>query len=607
MSQDLVLTLPIHRKCNQACYFCHFRSADAERMPTQVVLDHMVASRTQGAEIVRFTGGEPLLDRRLLEFVSYARNLGYPHVEVETNATLALLKMGQNTYLEGLRDAGLTRVWVAMMSAVSTNNDRWTRDHGGTDRTWAALDSMAQLGFPVGLNVAVFRENVETLASLIDAVARRIGDRFDAIRFFVVAPDAAHYSALERGLWAGCARARHHRVDYRFEPTHAPPPCVFSSKFLVVHTPLYASYYHRRDTAETNRKRLEVCDRCALTERCQGGISAAMTSQPESVVAQPPDEAAVAALKAQLGGVLRHKMSQLSVVRLQHTTGLKVEKPNVRVVWACNQRCRFCWVDFDWAAPPKSKIIEQLKQLREDGHVSVSLTGGEPTLLPWLSEIIAYARSVGFQMIQLQTNGMLLHTLEAAQRLLNAGLTDALVSLHSHEPGISDGITQAPGSWQKTVQGVDHLISAGISTALSHVLTSRNVSGTRRFVDMVADRWGQGASIVWSVAAPITDASFRYDDSILPLDVAGPALLEGLRRCLERNIEFTGQNDTCGVPRCVLAQDRRFVVDLSPELANESGFMRPESCKICRHQGACRGVRKAYFRLYGDRGLIPEP
>ncbi|NUN16091.1 MAG: radical SAM protein [Myxococcales bacterium] len=607
MSSDLVLTLPIHRKCNQACGFCYFRSADADAIPTSAVREKLMDARHQGAEIVRFTGGEPLLDKRLLEFVSVAQNLGYPHIEVETNATVASLKIGQKTYIDKLRDAGLTRAWVAIMSRIPSVNDQWTRDPGGADRTWAAVDHMAKTDIAVGLNIAVFHGNIGHLADLIDEVARRVGSRFDAIRFFVIPDSGTSYNAIEKGLWTGCARARHHRVDYRFESSHAPPPCVFSSKFLLVHSPLYASYYHRTQTAGTGRIRFDACNQCALASRCQGGVQAVIEANPELAPLRPPDESAVSALLGQLGGVLRHTASQLSVVKLQHSTGRKLEKPNVRVVWACNQRCRFCWVDFDWAAPAKDKVFEQLDHLWRDGHQMVSLTGGEPTLVPWLPEIIAHARSLGFRSIQLQTNGTLLQTPAVVSRLVKAGLTEALVSLHSHQPAVSDVITQAPGTWHRTIQGIDHLIDAGVSTSISHVLTLRNLAETEQFVDWVADRWGSRVGIVWSVAAPITSASSRYNDSIPPLDVAGVALRAGLERCVDRNMDYTGQNDTCGVPRCVLGQDVRFVVDLSPEIANESGFIRPNICNSCRHHDVCRGVRNAYFRLHGDTGLIPHP
>ena len=66
------------------------------------------------------------------------------------------------------------------------------------------------------------------------------------------------------------------------------------------------------------------------------------------------DEETIRALRGHLGGEGRSASTQVSHVELLERNPGEFQKVNIRVNWACNQRCRFCWVDFDWT-PSNSK------------------------------------------------------------------------------------------------------------------------------------------------------------------------------------------------------------------------------------------------------------
>jgi molybdenum cofactor biosynthesis enzyme MoaA len=567
--------------------------------PASVVLDSLESGFGEGARFVRFTGGEPLLDRRILKWIRAAREQGFTEVAIETNATVASL----TGIAQRLADAGLTRAWGNLMSAEDDANDAITRDPGGAVRTWEGLKALAEVGVSLGLSVAVTAETAPGIAALIDRAARELPG-LDGVRFGIVqSPDLLDYRPLQDALGRACSRARKHRLDFRFEPAWAPPPCAFEDRFVAVHTPLYASFYiGEEDALAATRTRVEACETCSVRGRCPGFHREYLESGgrfPEC----PPGETSRAALKGQLGGIARHRTAQLQTVQTPTDDPEKEfsEHPNIRVNWACNQRCRFCWVDFDWTPPTREIVLDQIDSVASGRPPWVVFTGGEPTLVPWLADAIRHARKAGIQGIRLQTNAV--HAEEQAPKLAAAGLNHALVSLHGHTSDISDAITQAPDTFVKSVQGIEALLREGVEVSLSHVLTRHNLESTREFADFVADRWKGAVEIVWSVAAPITEATQRYEDGIVALDVAGPALKRGLERCLERGVPFGGQNDTCGVPRCVLEDDVRFVSDLAPELARESGFVHPPACDDCIHREGCRGVREAYAEVHGDRGL----
>jgi len=571
-----------------------------DRQPTESVNQLLSQGRKDRANVVCFTGGEPLMDRRLPRFISTAKEMGYAHIEVETNGTIASL----GGVVSSLVDAGLTKVWAAVMHADDSENDLLTRDAGGAQRSWEGFRGFADRGIEVGLSIAVLPQNVDGLAALLDRAVAEI-ETLNSIRFYMVTDkdSPTQYDAYEQGLLKAAARARKHRLDFRFHPSYAPPPCAFSERFVEICSPLYSSYFVTEERVDGPRQRIDACDECLIVDRCPGYMPHYLKTHPGTSSTRVLGPKATDSLRTQLGGVDTYRKSQMQVVSVVDEEEVaSIEKPNIRVNWACNERCRFCWVDFDWTPPTREKVLSQVDELIAAGHRWVTFTGGEPTLVPWLSDAIRAAREGGMETVHLQSNGVHLSDERMVSRLVNAGLNEALISLHSDDAETSERITQTPNSWERSVQGIDRLVEANVSVSLSHVLTGWNHQGSASFVEFVAERWKGKVGIVWSVAAPITAASTRYEDGVLPFDEVKASLVAGLERSLELGVEFGGQNGTCGVPRCVLEDDARFVIDIPTEMSTMSGFVKPPECEGCTYLHHCRGVRESYVSRFGGRG-----
>ena len=80
---------------------------------------------------------------------------------------------------------------------------------------------------------------------------------------------------------------------------------------------------------------------------------------------------------------------------------LKVPSVNFHLWEPCNMRCRFCFATFqdvkqEMDLPkghlPKEDCISVIDRIAEYGFEKVNFAGGEPTLCPWLSELIARAK-----------------------------------------------------------------------------------------------------------------------------------------------------------------------------------------------------------------------
>lgn len=92
----------------------------------------------------------------------------------------------------------------------------------------------------------------------------------------------------------------------------------------------------------------------------------------------------------------------------------KVNIPSVNFhLWEpCNFRCKFCFASFQDVKKtilpkghlPKEQAKQVVKLLAESGFEKITFAGGEPTLCPWIGDLIALAKDCGMT-TNLVTNG----------------------------------------------------------------------------------------------------------------------------------------------------------------------------------------------------------
>jgi 7,8-dihydro-6-hydroxymethylpterin dimethyltransferase len=99
----------------------------------------------------------------------------------------------------------------------------------------------------------------------------------------------------------------------------------------------------------------------------------------------------------------------------------------LEVTQRCTMQCAFCFADSGVSSYPDPDLhaIERwYKAVLANGiRCNIQLSGGEPTLRDDLPEIVAMSRSLGFEFIQLNTNGIRFASdLPYVERLRDAGL-----------------------------------------------------------------------------------------------------------------------------------------------------------------------------------------
>ena len=213
----------------------------------------------------------------------------------------------------------------------------------------------------------------------------------------------------------------------------------------------------------------------------------------------------------------------------------------IELTQRCNIRCKHCY-NFDRDQPrqaetcapelSREEILQLISDLREAGCLFLTLTGGEALMHPDLLAFLDHAASLNLA-VQLLTNGVLLRPGVVGQLSRYPNLLRVCVSLYGADAAVHDGITQAPGSFERTWAGIDRLRAAGIAVRLKFVIMRDNAH-------QVAEMQAQARSrdLVFNMDLTVTA---RHDGTAGSLDVrVTPDQLEPLLRGPLNDLVYLG-------------------------------------------------------------------
>ena len=582
--------------CNQNCAFCNTRKPTDRRAFVNAAAVHERIDAAETKAIV-LTGGEPTMRRDLAKLIAHARTAGAEDVILETNAALL-----DDASARALADAGLSTA-RAHLPVWGDELDQITRDPGGFARTRTGLSALARAGVRLVATAPVVRDNQESLASLPAALADS-GLPFEELRLNVPteAPDqSALLTVREAASVVSATEAACRRVDLgcALEADGLIPPCLFDRPARVAHLfTLTAGGANR-----TGYRKLAACEPCSVADRCPGAPEAALARESDLAVTPIREDRVRRRLSviSSVEGQIARELTQEDVY--QREGGSALPARIVRINFRCNQACHFCFVSTHLRPADDDAIRSAIVDIARRGGV-LMLSGGEPTLNPKLVNYVKLGRAEGAAVIELQTNAILLEDAALVDSLVRAGVDEFFVSLHGSEASISDAITDARGTFEKTVRALDVLAARAVSMRVNFVFCGTNLSDFPAYVDFVANRWPK-ATIVVSFVAPSTDMVPRSRALIPRYTDIMPSLTEGLTRAEAHGVNVTGFESMCGIPLCLVpAELARFAaIEEIPEGFDRGEFVVTAACQRCTLRGRCFGLRRGYAELYGDEEL----
>ena len=171
--------------------------------------------------------------------------------------------------------------------------------------------------------------------------------------------------------------------------------------------------------------------------------------------------------------------------RLRHTD--YVEQT---IHFRCNLSCQHCMIldSMHWLEPADDGQFEGLleEQRIKKSWRSLILTGSEVTLRSDLSELVRRAIDAGFEFVRIQTHGMRLSSESYCRELVDAGVKEFFVSVTAGQESLHDSITRVPGSFRKTLKGLENLTKfPDVRTLTNTVVTSLSYRSLPSVVELL--------------------------------------------------------------------------------------------------------------------------
>lgn len=123
----------------------------------------------------------------------------------------------------------------------------------------------------------------------------------------------------------------------------------------------------------------------------------------------------------------------------------------------CNFKCEFCNI---WRIKPGYQVCQEdamkvIKELGEMGLIYFSFSGGEPLLVPYVFDLLAYAKKCGILYTHLVSNGYLMDK-ERAQKLASAKVSEVSFSLDGKE-GVHNSVRGMKDAYKKLLEAIENV------------------------------------------------------------------------------------------------------------------------------------------------------
>ncbi len=164
-----VIVWNMTRRCNLKCVHCYAKSEDISydnelnREQSLAMIDDLAEF---GVPVLLFSGGEPLVHPRLIEYAQYAVNKGMRAV-ISTNGTLITKEKAK-----ALKEIGLSYVGISL-DGLEETHDKFRGVKGSYKKAMKAIEYCQKAGIKVGLRFTINKRNVKDIPGIFDLLEEK--------------------------------------------------------------------------------------------------------------------------------------------------------------------------------------------------------------------------------------------------------------------------------------------------------------------------------------------------------------------------------------------------------------------------------------------------
>jgi MoaA/NifB/PqqE/SkfB family radical SAM enzyme len=266
------------------------------------------------------------------------------------------------------------------------------------------------------------------------------------------------------------------------------------------------------------------------------------------------------------------------------------------------------------------EIFRSLDEGRKHGADYVDFIGGEATIRKDFFELLSYAKKIGYSKIVNTTNGRMYSYPEFSKKAVESGLNEAIISIHGPNKEMHDDLTQAKGSFDQAMKGIENLRKAGISDLHSNTtITKANYKSLPEMMQLFARLDMHFTGLIFPDPDRSGLAYTNFEEIVPTYKEAAPFIQKAIDvsrkegRC-EPRIQY--------VPFCFLEGYERYMGDVLYEPETEhhaidfidqdviesrkrNARIKGPQCKSCRYFMLCEGIWKEYAKKRGFKELVP--
>ncbi|MBD3203490.1 radical SAM protein [Candidatus Woesearchaeota archaeon] len=299
------------------------------------------------------------------------------------------------------------------------------------------------------------------------------------------------------------------------------------------------------------------------------------------------------------------------------------KRMDIRLGFECNNACLFCAVGLERetiSSKTTGQVKEDITEAKKLGIDQLDFTGGEPTIRKDIFEIISYAKSLGFPIIQMQSNGRMFSYKNFSDRLIKSGLTAIGFLFPSHKKQIYELLTQAKGSYGQVLKAFENIKDSDLHISTITVVNKYNFEDlpeTTRFLAGLNNKF-KNYFAEFNFIMPSGDAWKNKERLIPKITKTIPYIKKSLNISKKNNFELNIE----GIPLCFLQGFEDNIVefgmasDWQMRMGNgivedfnkrrlEKGRSKGPQCEECNLNNKCNGLYKGYELIHGFGELKP--
>lgn len=278
----------------------------------------------------------------------------------------------------------------------------------------------------------------------------------------------------------------------------------------------------------------------------------------------------------------------------------------IQITRSCNQKCRFCSNPDTGESITLSQAKHYINDYAKRGYIGVFLTGGEPTLHPQLTDMIAYASSKNI-LPRLITNGQLLSEKKVLSALIDSGLRHIMLSVYSCEDRIQAKLSGNLASLSNIKKALDNIKDAAIRVDIITTINKYNASHLSQTAEWIVKSYPFVGHFIWNNLDPLNNRATnnpdtwpRLNDFELELNKAMSFLYEAGKTFRVERVPLcymSGFEHCSTETRKIVKEDERSIYFLDDKaFVRQKGYMgligysKSKCCKDCLLDSICAGL-----------------